>query len=78
MQITLTFSPAPREVLELHLHLPEGCTAHGALEQAGWLKAYPDLGTPTLTATTPRSDLSFNSLTRVPENIGRLTLLEQL
>ena len=49
MQITLTFSPAPREVLELHLHLPEGCTAHGALEQAGWLKAYPDLGTPTLT-----------------------------
>ncbi|MFW2356621.1 RnfH family protein [Hydrogenophaga sp.] len=49
MQITLTFSPAPREVLELHLHLPEGCTAHSALEQAGWLKTYPDLGTPALT-----------------------------
>lgn len=49
MQITLVFSPAPREVLELHLHLPEGCTAHMALDQAGWLKAYPDLGMPALT-----------------------------
>jgi uncharacterized protein len=49
MHITLTFSPAPREVLELKLRVPEGCTAHMALDQAGWLKAYPELATPALT-----------------------------
>ena len=49
MQITLMFSPAPRQVLELTVNAPEGCTAHRALEQVGWLKAYPDLGTPALT-----------------------------
>jgi uncharacterized protein len=49
MQITLIFSPAPREVLELSLHVPHECTAHRALDQAGWLKDYPDLGSPALT-----------------------------
>jgi len=49
MQVTLMFSPAPREVLELQLRVPAGCTAHVALDQAGWLKAYPDLGTQALT-----------------------------
>ena len=49
MQITLMYSPVPRQVLELGLHVPEGCTAHAALDQAGWLKAYPELGTPALT-----------------------------
>lgn len=49
MHITLMFSPTPREVLELDLHVPEGCTAHGALDQAGWLKAFPELATPALT-----------------------------
>ena len=49
MHITLTFSPAPREVMELKLRVPEGCTAHMALDQAGWLKACPELATPALT-----------------------------
>ena len=49
MQITLVFSPAPRQVLELTVQVDEACTAQKALEQAGWLKAYPDLGTPALT-----------------------------
>jgi uncharacterized protein len=49
MQITLMFSPAPREVLELNLQVPEGRTARMALDQVGWTKAYPELGTPALT-----------------------------
>lgn len=49
MQITLMFSPAPREVLELTVQVHDECTVHMALEQVGWLNAYPDLGTPALT-----------------------------
>lgn len=49
MQITLMHSPAPREVVEAVLHVPDGCTAQQALEQAGWMDACPELGTPALT-----------------------------
>jgi len=49
MQITLMYSPAPRQVLKVNLLVPEGCTAHMALDQAGWLKACPGLGTHALT-----------------------------
>ncbi|MDZ4122671.1 MAG: RnfH family protein [Hydrogenophaga sp.] len=49
MQITLMYSPAPRQVLELNLQVSEGCTAQSALDQAGWTTAYPQLGTPALT-----------------------------
>ena len=49
MQITLVHSPAPREVLEIRLELNEGCTAHSALDQSGWLKKYPELDTPAAT-----------------------------
>lgn len=49
MQITLVYSPAPRQVQELKLHVPEGCTAHSALDQAGWLQVHPELATPALT-----------------------------
>ncbi len=49
MQITLMYSPAPRQVLELNLQVSEGCTAQRALDQAGWTTAYPQLGTAALT-----------------------------
>jgi len=49
MQITLMYSPAPRQVLECNLQMPEGCTAQMALDQAGWTAAHPQLGTPALT-----------------------------
>lgn len=49
MQITLIHSKAPRHVHELGLQVPAGCTAQMALEKAGWLKAYPELGTQALT-----------------------------
>ena len=49
MQITLVYSPAPRKVLELTVHMPEACDAHMALEQAGWLAQFPELATPALT-----------------------------
>lgn len=49
MQITLMFSPAPRQVQELTLQVNEGCSAHSALEQAGWLDEYPELGTSAIT-----------------------------
>ena len=49
MQITLMYSPAPRQVLELTAQVKEGCTAHMALEQTGWMKAYPALATQALT-----------------------------
>lgn len=48
MQVTLVHSSAPREVVELSLQVPEGCTVSSALEMAGWLKAYPELGTQAL------------------------------
>ncbi|MDP2015629.1 RnfH family protein [Hydrogenophaga sp.] len=49
MQITLVHSSAPRMVLEVSLQVPEGCTALLALETAGWMSAYPELGTQALT-----------------------------
>jgi putative ubiquitin-RnfH superfamily antitoxin RatB of RatAB toxin-antitoxin module len=49
MQITLMFSPAPREVLQLTAQVNEGCTAHMALEQVGWLNDFIEIGTPALT-----------------------------
>lgn len=48
MQITLVRSPAPRQVLEVCLHVPAGCTAHKALELAGWLEVCKDPGTQSL------------------------------
>jgi uncharacterized protein len=49
MQITLMYSPAPREVLEISLQVSETCTVGEALEQAGWRQAYPELAAQTLT-----------------------------
>lgn len=49
MQITLVFSPVQRQVLELGLEVPERCTAQAALDQSGWMKAYPELGTQAFT-----------------------------
>ncbi len=48
MQITLIHSPAPRQLVELALQVPDGSTAQMALAQAGWLHEYPELGTPAL------------------------------
>ena len=36
MRIVLVHAPAPREVWELELELPEGTLVRAALEQAGW------------------------------------------
>lgn len=41
MKITLMHAPAPREVVEAVLDVPEGCTLRQALEQAGWLQRFP-------------------------------------
>lgn len=41
MKITLMHAPAPREVVEAVLDVPEGCTARLALEHAGWLQRFP-------------------------------------
>jgi len=39
LQITVVFSPRPREVQERHLVLPEGATLGQALEACGWAGA---------------------------------------
>ena len=39
MQVTVVFSPRPREVLERQLELPEGATVAQALEACGWTAA---------------------------------------
>lgn len=49
MKITLVHSPAPRQVWEVCVHVPVGCTVQLALDEAGWLKAYPEIGTHALT-----------------------------
>lgn len=49
MQITLIHAGAPREVVQQDLSVPDGSTALHALKLAGWLEAFPELGTPALT-----------------------------
>jgi putative ubiquitin-RnfH superfamily antitoxin RatB of RatAB toxin-antitoxin module len=39
MRVTLARSPAPRQVEERQLDLPEGATVLQALQAAGWLEA---------------------------------------
>ncbi|MGS5087144.1 RnfH family protein [Hydrogenophaga sp. A37] len=41
MDIALVFSPAAREVHEMHLTVPEGTTLKEALHLAGWLERFP-------------------------------------
>lgn len=42
VKIELLYSPAPREVLEQALALPEGTTVSQALAHAGWLSLLSD------------------------------------
>lgn len=50
MQITLVYSPAPREVFEQKLALPEGATASDAVAASDLSLRYPDLDWRTLPA----------------------------
>ena len=43
MQILLMHAPAPREVVEAVLEVPEGCTLGEALGLAGWLQRFPGI-----------------------------------
>ena len=43
MHITLVYSPAPRQVREWLLKLPDGCTVAQALESSAVLVAFPEL-----------------------------------
>ena len=43
MQVTLAYSPAPRQVEEIHLDLPQGSTVAQALAASGWLELFPAL-----------------------------------
>lgn len=45
MNITLVYAAAPRDVHELSLAMPEGCTLEQALDQAGWLERFPETRT---------------------------------
>jgi putative ubiquitin-RnfH superfamily antitoxin RatB of RatAB toxin-antitoxin module len=43
MNITLVYASAPRQVHELALEVPDGCTLGQALVQSGWLEQFPDV-----------------------------------
>lgn len=43
IQVTLVYSPAPREVHEMQLAVPEGTALGQALETSGWLECFPSL-----------------------------------
>lgn len=43
MKVELLWSPAPREVLELALELPEGSNIGDAIAASGWLDRFPGL-----------------------------------
>lgn len=43
MHVTLVFAPAPRQVLEAPLALPEGATVADALRASGWLERFKDV-----------------------------------
>jgi putative ubiquitin-RnfH superfamily antitoxin RatB of RatAB toxin-antitoxin module len=49
MKITLLYAPAPREVVEAALEMPQGCTLSQALDQAGWLQRFPEIQAGSLT-----------------------------
>ena len=44
MQVTVVYSPAPRQVIERVLDLPEGATAREALAASALLNDCPELG----------------------------------
>jgi putative ubiquitin-RnfH superfamily antitoxin RatB of RatAB toxin-antitoxin module len=46
MRITVLYSPAPREVLEWKLDLPDAATVHDAVLASGWRAVCPDVGAP--------------------------------
>lgn len=43
MQVTVAYSPGPRQVREWELDLPEGATAGDALVRCGLYEAFPQL-----------------------------------
>jgi putative ubiquitin-RnfH superfamily antitoxin RatB of RatAB toxin-antitoxin module len=43
LHVTLVYSPAPRQVKQDELRLPEGTTVAQAIEQSGLLNEYPDI-----------------------------------
>ena len=46
LRITVAWSPAPREVLEWTLELPEGATVRDAVLASGWRAAAPGIAVP--------------------------------
>ena len=46
MRVTVLYSPAPREVLEWTVDLPEGATVRDAVLASGWRAAAPDVEVP--------------------------------
>jgi putative ubiquitin-RnfH superfamily antitoxin RatB of RatAB toxin-antitoxin module len=42
LHVTVLYSPAPREVLEWQLDLPEGATVRDAVLASGWRAAAPE------------------------------------
>lgn len=46
MRVTVAYSPAPREVLEWVLDLPEGATVREAVLASGWRAACPEAAMP--------------------------------
>lgn len=47
-RVTVMYSPAPREVLEWHLDLPEGATVRDAVLASGWRQAAPEGDVPAV------------------------------
>jgi len=43
VRVEFLYSPLPRQVLEIKMHLRSGATVGDALLQSGWLKAHPEL-----------------------------------
>jgi putative ubiquitin-RnfH superfamily antitoxin RatB of RatAB toxin-antitoxin module len=50
LQVTLVYSPAPREVFEQVLQLPEGCTVRAAVAASALPAQYPELAWSALPA----------------------------
>jgi len=47
IQVTVVYSPAPRDVREFALNLVPGSTLQEALQATGWLKLFPGIDQPT-------------------------------
>lgn len=69
IQITLVYSPGPRQIHEITLTLAEPCGVFQALERSGLLQIFPEIDLPTLRLGLWGRKVSFHQLLRDQDRV---------